>query len=659
MTVEAAPVAVRPLVGWPHEAEQGQTYLMTVDLRLAEGATWPYDQEEYPVYCMVGTGPTCSLRPLGTPGVVLHRYGGTYGPARFLLTALEPTEDSGLRLTLVNQWGVPILGMPLRMRIVSTSDLDRPDAGGRPVAMNTTGEAVATKVVVNFKPLPAQPRSDRRASIFHRIDRERFDDGDYMRFTMRLEESLEALYQLLPRPGFGVGPATIGAELELFLIDDQGHPLAKSQAILEDADDPRVTLELDRFSLKLNLDPVALAGRPFDVLGGQLAYAVGAVQRAAAHHSGRVAIVGILPTLRNEDLHRGAITDAPGYQALDWSLRRVRAEPFEIEIAGRDPEPLRVVRDNIVIKGANTSFQVHLRVDPDRFAATWNAAAIATAPALAAAGNSPLFLGRVLWEETRIALFEQAADDRDTPGRERRVSRVAFGTDWLRGSALDLFEEIVRYHEPLLPVLSGEDPLAVVRADGVPRLDELRLHQATVWRWNRAIYDSGYGGHLRIEMRPLPAGPTVVDMLANAAFLLGLTLALASDADRWTDSLPFARAHANFYDAARLGLEAELDWPHPGGPPERVGAAELVTRLLSDARRGLIDAGVDADEADWLLGVIGDRAASGQTGAVWQRQTLAALEGRSGREQALYELLEIYLKRSQDGQPVHTWPLVR
>ena len=213
------------------------------------------------------------------------------------------------------------------------------------------------------------------------------------------------------------------------------------------------------------------------------------------------------------------------------------------------------------------------------------------------------------------------------------MSRVAFGTDWLRTSILDLFEESVRHHEPLLPICGDQDPLLALGDGGVPRLDELRLHQGTVWRWNRAIYDSGFGGHLRIEMRPLPAGPTVVDMLANAAFLLGLTLALAPDAEGWTRPLLFARAHANFYDAARLGLEAELEWPTDGGS-ERVGAAELVTRLLPEARRGLVEAEVDPDEADRLLGVLGDRVASGQTGAVWQRRTLAALEGKASREEA-------------------------
>jgi gamma-glutamyl:cysteine ligase YbdK (ATP-grasp superfamily) len=491
------------------------------------------------------------------------------------------------------------------------------------------------------------------------IDRERFDDEDYTRFTQRLDHCLQALDQLLQRPGFGVGPATIGAELELFLVDEQGRPMPKNQAVLEDAGDPRLTLELDRFNLEVNPSPTSLAGRPLSDLGRELEGALESVRATARAHGGRVAMIGILPTLRDQDLHRGAITDAPRYRALNWSLSRIKAEPFEIEISGRDPEPLRVVRDNIVMEGANTSFQVHLRVDPEHYVDSFNAVQLATAPVLAVAGNSPLFLGRVLWEETRIALFEQSADDRDAPARQRLVSRVAFGTDWLRSSVVDLFEESVRHHEPLLPIIGDQDPLTALAGEGVPRLDELRLHQGTVWRWNRAIYDSGFGGHLRIEMRPLPAGPTVVDMLANAAFLLGLGLALAPDARRWTRELLFARAHANFYEAARLGVEAELEWPDgPGGRGGRFGAAELVGRLLPEARRGLVEAGVEAEEADRLLGVIEERAAAGQTGAVWQRRTLAALEGaKADREQALSELLERYLELQAGGEPVHTWPV--
>ncbi len=490
------------------------------------------------------------------------------------------------------------------------------------------------------------------------IDRDRFEEAEYVRFSKRLERCLDALGLLLRKPGFGVGGTTIGAELELFLVDRHGRSLPENQAVLDHAADQRVTLELDRFNLELNPSPSSLDGRPFSGLGQEMRGALGRVREAAAAHGGRVAIVGILPTLRTEDLHRSAITDSPRYRALNHGIQRLRQEPFRVEIAGSDGEMVAIQRDDVVLEGANTSFQVHLRVAPERFARAYNAAQLATAPVLAVAGNSPFFLGHRLWEETRIALFEQAVDDRDEAGRGRLAARVAFGHGWVRDGALELFEESVRLHDPLLPVLADEDPLDRLAAGGLPELEELRLHQSTVWRWNRAIYDAGYGGHLRIEMRALPAGPTIVDMLANAAFHVGLALAVAPSAAEWTTALPFARANANFYQAARHGLDAELDWPAVLDEQAcRVGAAELVRRLVPRARRGLEGAGVAADEAERLLAVIDQRAESCQTGAVWQRRALAALEPRLGRAQALAAMLERYLELSHGDQPVHTWPL--
>jgi hypothetical protein len=490
------------------------------------------------------------------------------------------------------------------------------------------------------------------------IERERFEPVDYVRFEERLEECLVAMGRLLKRPGFGTGPATVGAELELCLVDSQGRALPRNQEVRAETADPRVVLEVDRFNLELNLTPAPLAGRPFAAMANELDQALGIVRRAAAWHGGRLVMVGILPTLRPEDLQLAALSDAPRYRALNNGLRRLRQEPFRIRIDGADP--LELAADDIGLEGANTSFQVHLRVDPDRFADHVNAAQLATGPVLAVAGNSPTFLGHRLWQETRVALFKQAIDDRGTAGRaSRRISRVAFGTGWTRSGPLELLEESVRLHEPVLPVVGPERPLdRLGRGDGVPALEELRLHQGTVWRWNRAIYDPADGGHLRIEMRALPAGPTVVDMLANAAFLLGLTLALAPGAAATTRRFAFQQAHHNFYRAAQFGLDAELAWPlAPSGRPRILAAPDLVRHLLPTARQGLEDAGVLAEEAGELLSVIEARAASGHTGSAWQRLALAALEPKLGRERALAAMLEQYMEHQRTGQPVHTWPL--
>ena len=487
------------------------------------------------------------------------------------------------------------------------------------------------------------------------IGQEEFDDSDYSRFAERVEECLSALGRLLDRPGFGVGPATVGAELELFLVNGAARPLRCNQAIRAAAADPRITVELDRFNLELNASPAPLAGRPFATLGGELNVLLDHVAHTARDHAGRLALVGILPTLTRADLGPGVMTDVPRYRALSGGLRRLRQDPFRIRIAGQDP--LELASEDVALEGANTSFQVHLRVNPADFTRTYNAVQLATAPVLAVSGNSPTFLGHRLWEETRIALFKQSIDDRQAHGPRRRLARTALGTGWLRGGALELFTESVRLYQPLLPVLSGSGPPAASSGWQVPPLDELRLHHGTVWRWNRAIYDPASGGHLRIEMRALPAGPTVIDMLANAAFLIGLSLWLAGQDQRWTYALPFERADHGFYRAAQQGLSAQLSWPAGRRDQMRtLPAAKLVAELVPPARQGLLQAGVAAAEADGLLAVISARAASGQTGAAWQHAALAAASRRYDRERALAVMLDRYLRCADTGLPVHTWP---
>ena len=494
------------------------------------------------------------------------------------------------------------------------------------------------------------------------ISGDTFDERDYARFRERLEQCLAELGQLLQKPGFGAGPVTIGAELECFLIDGATLPLPRNQAIRAAVADPRVTLELSRFNLELNASPVPLAGRPFAALGDELDLLLGRVGDAARAYQGRIALIGILPTLTEAHLHPGVMTDAPRYRALDRGLVRLRHGPFQIRIAG--DEPLDISIRHVASEGANTSFQVHLRVAPEDFTRTYNAAQLASAPVLAVAGNSPTFLGHRLWEETRIALFKQSVEDRRA-GLRRGPSRTALGTGWLRSGALELFAENVRLHEPLLPAMADSES-APPGEQQAPSLDELRLHQGTVWPWNRAIYDPADGGHLRIEMRFLPAGPTVTDMMANAAFMIGLTLWLAGQDQRWTYALPFERADHSFYRAAQHGLAAELSWPlgptrARGGRPRvqvrTLPAADLVAELIPAARLGLLHAGVTAAEADRLLGVIAARLATGQTGAAWQRAALAAAAKGRSREQALALMFGQYLACAATGQPVHTWPV--
>ncbi|MBX7084017.1 MAG: glutamate--cysteine ligase [Nannocystaceae bacterium] len=484
------------------------------------------------------------------------------------------------------------------------------------------------------------------------IERSEFDEHDRARFDARLHASLAVLRTLLQRPGFGEGPASLGAEVELDLVDAEGRPAPCNRAVLAATRDPRITHEVDRFNLEINSTPVALAGRPFTALHDDLVAALAEATRAAATVGARPIAIGILPTLREQDLH-DALTEVPRYRALSAALRAQRPGGFALHIEG--PDTLALVADDVTFEGANTSFQLHVRVPPPVFASHHHAAQLASAPVLALSGNAPLLLGRRLWDETRIALFRQSVDERAQPD-DWRPARVSFGHGWVRHGAYELFAESVALHQPLLPVCGDEDPAAVLARGGIPTLAELRLHHGTVWRWNRAVYDSADGGHLRIELRALPAGPTVVDMIANGAFLAGLVLALAPRAEHMIEGLTFSHARQNFYEAARRGPDATLLWPpEPGARAQPIAAPQLVARLLPVAQRGLEQGGVATDEAARWLDVVAERNRSGITGARWQRAWFDAL-ARSSDDPAA-ALVQRYLDAAASGAPVHTWPM--
>jgi gamma-glutamyl:cysteine ligase YbdK (ATP-grasp superfamily) len=488
------------------------------------------------------------------------------------------------------------------------------------------------------------------------IATERFEAADYVEFGRRLRAEIAAFGELLRRPGFGDGPPSVGAELELSLVDGRWAPAPVNAEVIRDVAGDGFALELDRFNVECDSGATPLAGRPFSRIAEDLRRRLDRLSVAAAAHGARPVMVGILPTLTPADLGPGALSDSPRFRALSAALRRLRDDPFHVRISGA--EPLDVRWEDVSLEGAATAFHLHLRVPPERFADTFNAAQAAAAVALALAGNSPLLLGHLLWEETRVPLFHQAVDDRAEATAAWRPSRASFGHGWVQSGAAELFAQSAVLHAPILPIVKDgqDDPSAAVRRGEVPALDAMRLHGGTVWSWNRPVFDPGPDPHLRIELRSLPSGPTVADMAATSAFVVGLTLALAEDPGHLTAALPFDLARRNFYAAARVGLGATLLWPSREPPSPRPHAApDLVAALLPAARRALVGAGVDAAEADEHLAIVDARARSGQTGAAWQRRSLARLERGMGRQEALRALLAAYQERAEGGAPVHTW----
>lgn len=486
------------------------------------------------------------------------------------------------------------------------------------------------------------------------IDRTDFTEEDFTRFRDRLGTNLKALEKLLAQPEFGGGPLTFGAELELYIVDANGRPLLINQDIQKSLNDPQLTLELNRFNLEYNFSPVLVSNHCLKATEQEALSALKKINRCAERWGGKVFPIGILPTLKSTDLGRQVMTDLPRYHALTDELSRIRRGPFTIDIKGEEHANLEM--EDVTLEGANTSFQIHLRVPPAEFADTYNAIQLVTPLVLAASANSPLLFGKRLWHETRVPLFKQSIDSRRPDPIHPRPARVNYGHSWMRKSALELFTEVVRLYRPIIPICSDEDPFSALRAGDTPQLQELRLQMGTVWLWNRPVYDPVDGGHLRIEMRTLPAGPSVVDMMANAALIIGLARLMQSSINQLLPSIPFDYCVRNFYRAAEQGLAAELIWPSTTqSEPEYRTAANILNNLLPMIPEQLAALGFQNNDVAPLLKIIHERLDNRQTGAQWQLDKLTSLRKQMALPEALQAMQEQYQDYSLRNVPVSEW----
>ncbi|HEY5185100.1 MAG TPA: glutamate--cysteine ligase [Actinomycetes bacterium] len=486
------------------------------------------------------------------------------------------------------------------------------------------------------------------------IDRRVFTREDRVRYREKVHRCLDVFAQMLAEDRFDFERPMTGMEIELNLVDANGSPAMLNSEVLRAIDDESFQTELARFNLEVNLLPRMLERDSVVDLEADLRGQLNRANAKASELGAGLVMIGILPTLMSEHLTHESISENPRYALLDEQMLMARGEDLHIDING--VEGLETYADTILPEAACTSVQFHLQVSPDDFASRWNAAQCLAAVQVAMGANSPYFLGKELWRETRIALFTQATDTRPAELKAQGVRpRVWFGERWIT-SVFDLFEENSRYFPALLPIVADEDPAAELAAGRTPHLQELRLHNGTVWRWNRPVYDVvGGRPHLRVENRVLPAGPTVVDTLANGALYFGALRSMAQmDRPLWSQ-MSFATAEENFLTAAQKGIDAVLYWPGHGEVP----VTELVLRwILPLAHEGLQDWGVDDAVRERLLGVIERRCITGRNGAAWQTDVVHALEDAGhSRPDALRRMTQRYVEQMHGNQPVHTWPV--
>jgi hypothetical protein len=472
------------------------------------------------------------------------------------------------------------------------------------------------------------------------IAKTRFSDRDFARFQARLRAETEALIELAAGGGIDDPRLVAGFELEAWLLDRDGNPNPVNQAFLAALADPLVVPELARFNVELNGAPVLLQAGALAALEEELLETWARAQRVAGDMDSVLAMIGIPPTVRKQDMTLVNMSDSNRYVALNAQVLRQRGgKPISIHIEG--PDRLRTECPDVMLEAATTSFQMHLQVPEPLSGRYYNAMLAISAPLLAVSVNSPLLFGRRLWQETRIPLFEQAVELGGYGGlEETAVRRVGFGQGYVDGSLVGLFRENLAQYPVLLPMLQ-EAPAST--------FPHVRLHNGSIWRWVRPLigFDAQGRPHVRIEQRVPPSGPTITDMMSNLAFCLGLAHEIAQSGLDITRMLPFPVARENFYTAARQGLAATLQWPAGHG----VSARDLLLRdLLPKAQAGLERLGCSNAEIDSYLGTVEARARSAQTGAAWQLRCLEQCGGDSRR------LMADYLTNQHTGAPVHTWP---
>ena len=480
------------------------------------------------------------------------------------------------------------------------------------------------------------------------------DEASRHAFMKALLEEVHALELMIDKGMIESGIRRIGAEQEMFLVDKARRPAMKSTDVLNHLTDDRFTHELGRFNMEANLSPYELGGDCLSQMEAELRTLLHQAQSGAQARECDIALVGILPTIRKSDLTLDAMVPKPRYFALNDALLNLRGKEFNFTINGIDQ--LSTTHDNLMLEACNTSFQVHFQLDADEFARLYNIAQAVTGPLLAACCNSPILLGKRLWHETRIAVFEQSVDARSETHKTRGLKpRVHFGDHWIEDSVIEIFKEDIARFRVILTTETEDDPVGMVESGEIPSLNALRLHNGTVYRWNRPCFGVNNGvAHLRLENRVIPAGPTVLDEMANAAFFFGLLSGLATEVDDIRNHIEFEEVKANFLAAARDGLKAQQTWFDDRHLP----AQQLIMdHLLPLAEAGLAASDIDRADSERYLDVIAGRVKANQTGSRWLLKSYSKLNGQCSDDERLRTITDAMVKSQHTDDPVHEWPL--
>ena len=471
-------------------------------------------------------------------------------------------------------------------------------------------------------------------------------------FTRQLLKDIHALERMLEDGWFEEAPIHIGAEQEICIVDNHFKPAPKSLELLEDLNDSSFTTELAKFNIEANLDPQVFEKGCFSHMENTILAMLQKLRMAGKQRDVDFVLTGILPTIRKFDLEIGNLTPLERYHALMEAISKMRGKVHELHINGLDE--LNIKHDSAMLESCNTSFQVHFQVKPDDFVRKYNISQVLAGPVLAMAVNSPMLFGKRLWAETRVALFQQSIDTRVATEHIRdRSARVMFGNNWLEKSIVEMYKEDIVRFRILLMSDPEEDVLQKIKHGITPELRALMIHNSTVYRWNRPCYGVNNGKpHLRIENRVLPAGPSVIDEVANAAFWVGLMNEFDHVYPDITKAIEFDHAKDNFISAARDGLNTDFTWING----KKISVTELIREeLLPIARSGLERNNIHKQDIDRYLGVIEERNEKRMTGTQWVINSHNQLMKTTSKEEASIALLSSMINNQKENKPIHTW----
>lgn len=486
------------------------------------------------------------------------------------------------------------------------------------------------------------------------IGKSTFSEVERKSFVQHLIDDIWALEKMMEGGLIENDIVRIGAEQEMCLVNGDYRPSPKSLEIIKDVNDGHFTTEFATYNIEANLDPYKLDRDCFANMERQLVKLLDKVKQTADEHGVKIILTGILPTISKEELGMDFMTPISRYYRINEVLKAWRGDDFTVRIKGADELSLK--HDSVLFEACNTSFQLHLQVPPDDFIKSYNWAQAISGPVLGICCNSPLLLGKELWRETRIALFQQSLDARVwTKAVKEQVARVGFGEHWQKNSVAEIFKQDISTHRILLTKPIEKSSLKQLEEGTVPRLEALSLFNSTVYRWNRPCYGVGNGKpHLRIENRYIPAGPTVIDEMANFAFWVGLMAGRPKKYDDMPSLMDFRTAKLNFLRAATSGRHAMFSWMGKAMTADRI----VMDELLPIAYKGLRKFNVDEMDITRLLGVIEARAKGG-TGAEWQIHNFRELQKQMKLDSAIVQLTRSMYQNQQINIPVHQWKPIR